>query len=101
MHIVAAIPPKLAVSELVKRLKGASAHYLNYEVRPGRRFTWERGYGALSVGQRQRPIAVRYVERQKEHHGHNTTNIWLERADELDEGPEDMWLPQGEKNANE
>ena len=89
VHLVVAIPPKHSVSEIVKRLKGASAHYMNYDVRLDRPFAWQRGYGALSVGERQRAIAERYVARQKLHHARRTTNLWLERADELDEGPPD------------
>jgi REP element-mobilizing transposase RayT len=83
VHLVAAIPPKHAVSAIVKRLKGASSHYLTREL--GVAFEWQRGYGALTVGERQRAIAEAYVARQKEHHAHQTTNVWLERADELDE----------------
>ena len=32
MHIVAAIPPKQSVADVVKHLKGASSHYVNHEV---------------------------------------------------------------------
>lgn len=87
VHLVVAIPPKHSVAEIVKRLKGASSHYMNYDVRLDRPFGWQRGYGALSVGERQRAIAEAYVARQKEHHARQTANASLERADELDEGP--------------
>jgi len=88
VHIVAAIPPKVAVAELVKLIKGSSTHYLNFDVRLDYHFEWQRGYGALSVGERQRPIAETYVRNQKEHHSKNTTNAWLERYSDLDEGPD-------------
>lgn len=86
-HIVAAIPPKIAVAEVVKTLKGGSSHYLNHIVRLDFTFAWQRGYGALSVGERQLDIAVAYVEKQKEHHAGQTTNKWLETVTDLDEGP--------------
>jgi len=87
IHLVVAIPPKHSVAEIVKRLKGASSHYLNYDVRLDWQFAWQRGYGVLSVGERQRAIAEAYVENQKQHHEHQTTNTWLEQTDELDQGP--------------
>ena len=93
IHLVVSIPPKLAVAVAVKRLKGASSHRLNHQ--PGGfngSFAWQRGYGALSVGERQRAIAEAYVRRQKEHHRAQTTNAWLERYTEFDEGPEDAGL---------
>ncbi len=89
VHLVVAIPPKPAVAHVVKMLKGASAHDLNHAGGLEQQFAWQRGYGALRVGERQRFIAQAYVVGQKEHHGQATTNAWLERSDEFDEGPAD------------
>lgn len=89
MHIVAAIPPKVALAELVKFVKGASSHYLNRECHLGYEFAWQRGYGALTMGEKQRPIAEEYVRNQKAHHQQQTVNAWLERYTDLDEGPPD------------
>ena len=52
-------------------------------------FQWQRGYGALTLGEKQRAAAIEYVRRQKQHHQQQTTNAWLERVDEFDEGPAD------------
>lgn len=87
IHLVASIPPKLAVAEAVKRLKGGSSHYLNQLVRLDFTFAWQRGYGALSVGERQLDIAIAYVLKQKEHHTSQTTNKWLEMVTDLEDGP--------------
>jgi putative transposase len=96
LHLVAAIPPKHSVSDVVKTLKGASSHYLNHECGLKDHFDWQRGYGVLSLGERQRPQAEAYVRQQKEHHQAQTTNVWLERTDEFDEGPADEPLrPDG------
>ena len=86
MHIVPAIPPKHSVAWVVKTLKGASAHFINTELRPpGLYFAWQRGYGSLTVGERQRAGAVDYVLRQKERHQQQTTNVWLERCGDDEE----------------
>jgi len=86
VHLIVAIPPKHAIAEVVKQLKGASSHDLNLGNRPDQ-FAWQRGYGALSLGERQRSDAVAYVQDQKAHHAQQATNAWLEQCTDLDEGP--------------
>lgn len=93
-HIVASIPPKHSVAWVVKEWKGASSHYVNHTLRPPAfHFGWQRGYGYLTLGESQCPRAVEYVLQQKEHHQRQTTNTWLERYAEEDEGPAAPGLP--------
>ena len=89
IHLVVAIPPKHAVADIVKHLKGASSHYLNHTGELNYQFAWQRGYGALTLGERQRPQAEEYVMKQKTHHAERTAIPWLERDADLDEGPAD------------
>lgn len=95
IHLVVSIPPKHAVAYVVKRLKGASSHDLNQAGGLDYQFAWQRGYGALSLGERQRPKAEAYVENQKKHHEQQTMNAWLERYAEFDEGPDDVGIMPG------
>ena len=89
VHLVISIPPKHSVAWVVKTLKGASSHFVNYSLRPPEfTFQWQRGYGYLTLGESQCPRAIAYVEAQKEHHRQSQTNTWLERYSEFDEGPE-------------
>jgi putative transposase len=87
VHLIAAIPPKVSISDVVKNLKGASSHFINNANFLDEHFNWQRGYGILSLGEKQRSIAEEYVMNQKLHHEQNSTNSWLERVDEVDEGP--------------
>jgi len=96
MHVVVSIPPKHAVAYVVKRLKGASAHDVNQAGRVDYHFGWQRGYGALSLGEHQRPVAEAYVAGQKQHHDCQTANAWLERYTEFDEGPDDVGIAPSE-----
>ena len=94
VHLVVAIPPKHSVAEVVKRLKGASSHHLHVtNLAPS--LEWERGYGALSLGEKQRPVAEAYVLNQKTHHAQQTPIAWLERLAEMDEGPTDTGMTVG------
>jgi len=89
IHVVAAISPNQSVAGAVKHIKGASSHYVNHVMRPDEHFNWQRGYGCLTVGEKQRPIAENCVRSQKEHHAEQKTNDRLERFAEEDEGPTD------------
>jgi REP element-mobilizing transposase RayT len=89
IHLVATIPPKHSVAEVVKHLKGASSYDINQQHMMESPFAWQRGYGVLTLGSRQRAEAEAYVRAQKQHHRENTENPWLEREGEIDEGPPD------------
>jgi len=92
IHLITAIPPKLAPAEVGKRLKGASSHYLNHDITLNDVFAWQRDYGLLTLGERQRSRAEAYVAAQKHHHRTQNTNAWLERCAEFDEGPRDAGI---------
>jgi putative transposase len=95
IHLVVAVPPKHAVAHIVKHLKGASSYDLNHAAELDHAFAWQRGYGALSLGERQRPQAEAYVLAQKTHHSQQTAIPWLERDAEFDEGPIETGLARG------
>ncbi len=90
IHVVAGLPPKHAVADIVKSLKGASSHYLNHQrdLKLDADFAWQQGYGVVTFSARNLDQAVEYVRRQKEHHRRQTTHAWLERDSDLDEGPQ-------------
>jgi len=90
VHTVVAVPPKQSVANVVKHLKGSSTHYLNYVIDPGGTFQWQRGYGCLTLGEKQRPIAEAYVRNQKQHHAEDSTNSWLEYYVAEDQGIKDV-----------
>ena len=95
VHLIAAIPPQVSVSDTVKNIKGATSHDLNQQ-RLDFHFAWQRGYGVLTLGQRQKPEAEAYVRRQKDHHRQETAIPWLERYAEVDEGPPDAAPGKGQ-----
>ena len=90
VHMIVSIPPHHSVAEAVKLLKGASSHDLKLAGVVGSDFAWQRGYGVLTLGERQRKDAEAYVINQKTHHQQASTNAWLERETAADEGPGDV-----------
>lgn len=81
-HVVASIPPKLAVADCIRHLKGASAYAINHMDGSNGKFKWQGGYGVLSVGERSLETVMEYAARQKEHHRENKLIAVYERIDE-------------------
>jgi putative transposase len=82
VHVVVSIPPKLAVADCVRHLKGASAYAINRMDGSNGQFKWQSGYGALSVSESSLETVMAYASRQKEHHKERTTIDIYERMDE-------------------
>ena len=83
IHLVASIPPKLSVAEFVKTIKGSSAYHLNHiPSASSLAFSWQHGYGVLTLGSKQLDEAKAYVNNQKVHHLGGTAIPALERIEE-------------------
>ena len=69
VHLLVSVPPKLSVSELVKRLKGRSSRKMLEEFGELQklywgRHLWARGYFAASTGNVTDEIIAEYIEKQ-------------------------------------
>ena len=65
IHILTAIPPKLALSNAIRDVKANSSRWMS-ENTPG--FSWQEGFGAFSVSPSQVEGVKRYIRNQAEHH---------------------------------
>ena len=82
VHIVVSIPPKIAVADCVRHLKGASAYAINHIDGSDGQFKWQEGYGVLTVGERSLETVMAYAANQKQHHKDRTMIDVYERIDE-------------------
>ena len=71
MHLLISIPPKLAIAQVVKRIKGSSSHHIN-QTFLNQTFAWQREYGVFTLGGKQLPDAIAYVENQQHHRATQT-----------------------------
>ncbi|MBN1310461.1 MAG: IS200/IS605 family transposase [Anaerolineae bacterium] len=85
VHVVAAVPPTIALSDFVKGLKGSSSRFIHTEYQTP--FAWQSGYGIFTVSERNLATAIQYVRHQKEHHKAGTLVACLERFTSEDDGP--------------
>jgi REP element-mobilizing transposase RayT len=68
IHLLAAIPPKFAVSEIVRDIKVASSKWINSSLTNTKGFSWQEGYGSFSVSTSQKEVVSRYILDQEKHH---------------------------------
>jgi putative transposase len=80
VHVAVSIAPTVLVSELIGKLKGASAHEVNQKLGRGRKLLeWQSGYGVVSFGTKDLEWVKAYVRNQKDHHAKGTVQERLER----------------------
>ncbi|HST88362.1 MAG TPA: IS200/IS605 family transposase [Ktedonobacterales bacterium] len=69
VHLLVRIPSTLTIADLVKHVKGASAHLLSAQAEERHQFfKWQGAYGAFSVSPRDLRAVADYIAHQKEHH---------------------------------
>ena len=85
IHLCIEVSPNIAPKEVVKDLKGSSSHHINHLVPRIGELYWQQGYGVLSLGKKNVPWLVQYIDSQEEHHRRGTFKERLERTEE-DEG---------------
>ncbi|MCM8531356.1 MAG: IS200/IS605 family transposase [Lentisphaeraceae bacterium] len=68
IHLLCSAPSKIALADLLKKVKGSSSAWLNQKYPSTTKFNWQAGYGAFSVSQSQLKAVTNYIKNQKEHH---------------------------------
>ena len=68
VHILTIAPAKVALSELVGKVKANSSGWVHREFAERSSFAWQTGYAAFSVSHSQRETVLHYIANQEEHH---------------------------------
>jgi len=68
IHILVELHPTVAVADLVRLIKGASAHFANHVANPGGTFRWQGSYAAFTLRKNDIDGLVHYIRNQKQHH---------------------------------
>ncbi len=72
VHLLVRLAATLSIADLMKQLKGSSAHLFAHQLVPGAFFKWQAGYGAVSVSPRHLDQVSNYIAKQREHHASTT-----------------------------
>lgn len=65
IHVIVSIPPRLAIYDYVRQIKGGSSHYINETLASNSKFAWQKGYGIFSISFKNLEIAIDYVKRER------------------------------------
>jgi putative transposase len=68
LHIIISMNPKQAPSDLMYHLKRSSSMWINQSRLSDKKFSWQEGFGAFSLGKSQLPEKIKYIEEQQEHY---------------------------------
>ena len=74
VHVLLSLPSTVTIAGVVKKMKGASSHFVNDQLQPATGFKWQGHYGAFSVSRWDLPKLIAYIENQKEHHA--SGDLW-------------------------
>jgi REP element-mobilizing transposase RayT len=79
VHLLVRLPPTIAVSEFIGKLKGATAYRVNDEIQPKFKLKWQEGYGVLTLRKDELDRVSRYIDNQESHHAGKRLSDILER----------------------
>ena len=68
VHILASLPAKTALSEIIGKAKANSSGWVHREFPEKQAFAWQTGYAAFSVSHSQKESVLDYVAKQEDHH---------------------------------
>lgn len=68
VHLAVRLSRTVTVAELVEELKSSSSKWLKTQSPRLARFSWQRGYGAFSVGPADLNALIAYIDAQEAHH---------------------------------
>ncbi|TAH52186.1 MAG: IS200/IS605 family transposase [Chloroflexota bacterium] len=82
IHMLAAVPPTIALSDFAKQVKGASSRFVTVQF--DRAFDWQNSFAVFSVSENNVPHVRNYILNQKPHHAQNTLEAeWEKFAEDI------------------
>jgi REP element-mobilizing transposase RayT len=72
VHILCVLSRKIALSDLIEKVKKSSSKWIKTKGAAYKNFYWQNGYGAFSIGESGVEALKKYIADQKEHHRKKT-----------------------------
>jgi putative transposase len=68
VHLALRLSRTVCLADLVSELKTSSTKWLKEQAPGLSKFSWQRGYGAFSIGPKDLEAVIAYIDGQEEHH---------------------------------
>jgi len=72
IHILFALDPRIALSDLVRDVKANSSKFINEKGFVRGKFYWQEGFGAFSYSRSQIDKVAKYILNQEQHHNNRS-----------------------------
>lgn len=82
VHCLFLLKTTKSLAEIIKHVKGVSAHHINQQLLSTEKFTWQRGYSVFSVSKSGLKPVFQYIQNQKKHHQSKTLAQELDSLEE-------------------
>ena len=66
VHLLVLLPPNVSISDSMRFIKANSSRWI--KERFGKKFAWQKGYGAFSVSRSNADAVTKYIKDQEKHH---------------------------------
>ncbi len=94
VHILAVLPPKIAVSDALRDIKSNTSRWVHKTWPLRAAFAWQDGFAAFSVSTSQVEPVRQYIRDQKAHHaggGYQEELLTMLRLNEVEFDPRYLW----------
>lgn len=68
IHCLFQLNAQKSIADVIKQVKGSSAHFINQNDLIAEKFSWQTGYAAFSVSESGAEKVFQYIKNQKQHH---------------------------------
>jgi REP element-mobilizing transposase RayT len=92
VHLLILLPPSIHLSETMRFVKANSSRWFKQKF--GRKFAWQKGFGAFSVSRSGVDAVVRYIKDQEQHHRRfdfKAEYVSLLEKNAVDYDPQYLW----------
>lgn len=81
VQVAISIPPRVAIAQVVSRIKGSTSHRFGHDERADTWNGWQAEYGVISLTEKSLPRVVEYVRNQPQRHANNEIFSGLEQME--------------------
>ena len=92
VHLLILLPPNISISDAMRFVKANSSRW--FKERFGKKFAWQKGFGAFSVSRSNVDAVAKYIKDQEQHHkGFNFKKEFVSLLDknDVEYDERDLW----------
>ena len=72
VHCLISLGKDQNIADVTQLIKGESSFWINKNKKVGGKFKWQNDYFAISIGEKDVPRVMNYIQNQEEHHSKKT-----------------------------